>query len=107
MLTSEVVPSEITEERSSKSVEYFQSVYDLFKSAQQKTRPVERNYLIGGYYIRLSFAGAALLSLTKALEHLAADEHSTPDLTICLWDSESTGQRMVPRPWQDSDFLAR
>ena len=108
MLTSHVVPSEITdEEQSSKSVDYFRSVYDLFKSAQQKTGPVERSYIIGGYHIRLSFAGAALLSLTKALEHLAADGQSTPDLTICLWDSESTGQRMVPRPWSESDFLAR
>jgi hypothetical protein len=109
MLTSQVVPSEIPgEEQPSRSVEYFQSVYDLFKSSQQITGPVERSYIIGGYLIRLSFSGAALLSLTRALEHLAtADDHSTPDLTICLWDSESTGQRMAPRPWQESDFLAR
>jgi len=108
MLPSQVVPSEITgEEQSSRSVEYFQSVYDLFKSTQQVTGKVERSYNIGGYRIRLSFAGAALLSLTTALEHLAADDHSSPDLTICLWDSESTGQRMVPRPWQEEDFLAR
>jgi len=94
-------------EQSSKSVEYFQSVYDLFKSSQQVTGPVERNFRIGGYLIRLSFSGEALLSLTRALEHLAVDDHATPDLTICLWDSESTGQRMTPRPWQEDDFLAR
>ena len=108
MSTFPVVPSEISvAEQSSRSVEYFQSVYDLFKSSQQVTGPVERSYIIGGYRIRLSFSGAALLSLTRALEHLATDDHSTPDLTICLWDSESTGQRMVPRPWQEEDFLAR
>ena len=107
MLTS-VVPSEETgEEHSSKAVEYFQSVYDLFKSSQEKTGPVERSYNIGGYHVRLSFAGSALLSLTKAIEHLAADDHAAPDLTICLWDSESTGQRMIARPWHESDFLAR
>jgi hypothetical protein len=94
-------------EQSSRSVEYFQSVYDLFNSSQQVTGPVERSYIIGGYRIRLSFSGPALLSLTRALEHLAIDDHSTPDLTICLWDSESTGQRMIPRPWQEDDFLAR
>ena len=108
MLPSQVVPSEIpVEEQSSKSVEYFQSVYELFKSSQQVTGSVERSYIIGGYHIQLSFSGVALLSLTKALEHLASADHSTPDLTICLWDSESTGQRMIRRPWQEDDFLAR
>ena len=108
MLTSQVVPSEVPDkEQASRSVEYFQSVYELFKSSQQVTGPVERRYIIGGYRIRLSFSGPALLSLTRALEHLAADEQSTPDLTICLWDSESTGQRMTPRPWKEDDFLAR
>lgn len=109
MPTSQVIPSEIAgeEQASRRSVEYFETVYDLFKSSQHVTGAVERDYLIGGYRIRLSFAGAALLSLTRALEHLATDDDSTPDLTICLWDSESTGQRMVPRPWQEEDFLAR
>lgn len=105
MLTSQVVPSQIMGE--DQSVEYFQSVYDLFESSQRKTGVVERSYVIGGYRIRLRFAGAALLSLTRALEHLATEDHATPDLTICLWDSESTGQRMIARPWQEEDFLAR
>lgn len=108
MPTPQVVPSDIPgKDQASKSVEYFQSVYELFKSSQQVTGPVERSYIIGGYRIRLSFSGPALLSLTRALEHLATDDHSTPDLTICLWDSESTSQRMTQRPWQEDDFLAR
>src|SRR5262245_62149593 len=108
MLTPQVIPAEAPgKEQASRSVEYFQSVYELFKSSQQLTGAVERTYIIGGYRVRLSFPGAALLSLTRALEHLAADNHATPDLTICLWDSESTGQRMIPRPWQEDDFLAR
>jgi hypothetical protein len=106
MLTPQVAPP-VVAELSSRSVEYFESVYQLFQSAQQVTGAVERSYSIGGYLVRLSFAGAALLSLTKALEHLAVDDNSTPDLTICLWDSESTGQRMIARPWQEDDFLAR
>ena len=103
-----VVPSEIShKDQSSQSVEYFQSVYELFESSQQTTGAVQRSFRIGGYLIRLSFAGEALLSLTRALEHLAVDDNSTPDLTVCLWDSESTGQRMTQRPWQEDDFLAR
>jgi hypothetical protein len=108
MPSPQVFPSGTpAKEQASRSVEYFQSVYELFKSSQQVTGPVERSYRIGGYLIRLSFSGEALLSLTRALEHLAVEDHSTPDLTICLWDSESTGQRMTPRPWQERDFLAR
>lgn len=108
MPTPQVVPSSIPgKDQASKSVEYFRTVYDLFKSSQQVVGAVERNYSIGGNLIRLSFSGAALLSLTRALEHLAVDDHSTPDLTICIWDSESTGQTMTARPWQQDDFLAR
>src|SRR6185503_9450433 len=108
MPTPQVLPADIAgKEPASRSVEYFQSVYDLFKSSQQITGPIQRSFIIGGFRIRLSFSGAALLSLTKALEHLATDDDSTPDLTICLWDSESTGQRMISRPWQEDDFLAR
>ena len=105
---SQVVPSDIShDEQSSRSVEYFDSVYELFELAQQVTGAIERRFNIGGFLVRLSFAGPALLSLTRALEHLATDDDSIPDLTICLWDSESTGQRMTPRPWQEDDFLAR
>ena len=108
MPSPQVFPSDIpAQEQASRSVEYFQSVYELFNSSQKVTGPVERSYRIGGYLIRLNFSGPALLSLTRALEHLAVDDHSTPDLTICLWDSESTGQRMTRRPWQEDDFLAR
>src|SRR3954447_10997129 len=108
MPTPHVVPSASPrEEQPSQSVEYFQSVYELFKSSQQETGSVERSYIVAGYRIRLSFAGPALLSLTRALEHLATDDQSTPDLTICLWDSESTGHCMTQRPWQEQDFLAR
>jgi hypothetical protein len=105
---SQVVPSHIPDtQETSRAVDYFDSVYDCFESSRQVAGAVERHYRIGGYLVRLSFSGPALLSLTRALEHLATDDYSTPDLTICLWDSESTGQRMISRPWQESDFLAR
>jgi len=108
MSTPHVVPSDSPDkEKTSRAVDYFESVYELFKSSQRVTGPVERNYSIGGHLIRLSFAGEALLPISSALEHLATDDLSTPDLTICLWDSESTGQRMFQRPWEDDDFLAR
>ena len=107
MVPSQVVPADIALDEASQSVAYFDSVYELFESAQKITGSLERSYRIGGYHVRLKFSGEALLELTKALDHLAVTDESAPDLTICLWDSESTGQRMVERPWQEQDFLAR
>ena len=107
MLTTNAVPSETHIEQASKSVEYFESVYEAFKSSQQVNGTVDRSYKIGDFRIRLRFSGSALLDLTRALAHLASDDNANPDLTICLWDSESTGQQMIPRPWQEDDFLAR
>lgn len=105
---AQAIPSDIADnEQASKSVEYFESVYELFESARQVTGSVARSYRIGGYLVRLNFAGAALLSLTRAIEHLVTDDYESPDLTICLWDTESSGQRMIARPWQEDDFLAR
>ena len=68
MPTPQVLPDIAGKEEASRSVEYFRSVYDLFKSSQQVTGAIQRSFIIGGYRIRLSFSGAALLSLTRALE---------------------------------------
>ncbi|MBC8103767.1 MAG: serine kinase, partial [Cytophagales bacterium] len=56
-------------------------------------------YTVGGSLVRLCFAGPALLGrVTPALEHLATIPGSDPALTVCLWDSQSTG---VPLPAPD------
>ena len=53
---------------------------------------VERSYIIGGYSVRLRFAGPALVdAMTRALAHLEADPALEPMLTIHLGDSDSTG----------------
>lgn len=92
-----------------KAVEYFQSVYESAVSAAHAAGGfVKRDYSIGGYTIRLSFAGPALVtSLTPALEHLEAREASEPALTVFVWDSASTGEKMLPPPWGANDCLAR
>ncbi len=90
-------------------VEYFQSVYELFERGSLAVGGfVNRNYSIGGYTIRLRFAGAALISsMTQAFDHLMIDQESTPALTICIWDTASTGTRLPAPPWGSDDFLAR
>lgn len=106
MATPEIGPSR---GRSSKAADYFQSVYELFQAAGTAVGSVvTRSYSIGGYEIGLSFAGSALLdSVTQALGHLQVKESSNPALTVCVWDSASTGQRMAAPPWERDDFLAR
>jgi hypothetical protein len=90
-------------------VVFFETVYRAFQQAGQVAGgPVERFYNIGGYTIRLRFAGSALVSgITPALEHLAVAPSPTPDLTICICDSISTGINMPPPLWPADVYVAR
>jgi hypothetical protein len=46
--------------------------------------------------------------ITPALEHLATRASSAPALTICLWDSDSTGvEKPPPPPWSWDECTAR
>ncbi len=76
-------------------VAYFQALGEGFARAEQAAGGLDRYYSMGGYTVRLRFAGPALLPhLTPALAHLAAPPTDAPDLTVCLWDSVSTGTRL-------------
>ncbi|OGW41392.1 MAG: hypothetical protein A2Y97_09455 [Nitrospirae bacterium RBG_13_39_12] len=88
---------------------FFRKVYQTFQYAGQAAGGhVDRYYLIGGHTIRLCFAGPCLIPfITPALEHLATNPCLTPSLTVCLWDSASTGINMLPSPWSADDYLAR
>ncbi|MCW5850180.1 MAG: serine kinase [Anaerolineae bacterium] len=74
---------------------YFQTLLDGFARAEQAAGAVTRYYSMGGYTLGLRFAGPALLPhLTPALAHLETAPTDTPALTVCLWDSASTGTRL-------------
>lgn len=63
-----------------------------FRRAAHAAGTVERHYQIAGANVRLRFAGGALVPiLDPAIAHLAADATSSPDFTIELFDSVSTG----------------
>jgi hypothetical protein len=68
----------------------------------------EKFFQLGGEIVRLCFAGPALVRpLTAALEHLSVSP-AVPALTICLFDSASTGVRLPPSPWgADLDVFTR
>lgn len=75
---------------------YFEAVFSGFDRACHAVgRTIDRFYDIGGYTVRLSFAGHELVAhLTPALAHLETDSSSQPSLTICIWDSVSTQTKM-------------
>ncbi len=79
---------------------FFDEMHQSFRLAAASAGTVDRFYRLGGYVVRLCFAGDALVPvLSAALSHMAAAAVE-PDLTICIWDSASTGVRMPPTPWQ-------
>jgi hypothetical protein len=74
---------------------FFDEMADAFASASMHAGIVERAYRIDGRVVRLRFAGPALVPpLCTALDHRAASRTAEPDLTVCLWDSESTACHM-------------
>jgi hypothetical protein len=89
--------------------QFFASVFRAFQEAEHiVSRSVERSYTIAGHGIRLRFAGAALLPfVTPALAHLASQPTPLPALSICIWDSASTGVPMPPPPWSQEDYSNR
>ncbi len=67
--------------------------------------PTDFYYNLGGYTIRLRFAGAALIPLiTPALAHLEQAPVPEPALTVFLWDSRSTHTHMPSPPWKEEDY---
>jgi hypothetical protein len=73
---------------------FFDDTHARFVEARRLTGEVVHCYAIAGTTVRLSFAGEALVPhLTPALAHLRIPLVERGDLTLCLWDTESTGLR--------------
>jgi len=89
--------------------EFFRDILRVFEAARRdaKASP-EYFYNLAGFSLRLRFAGNALAGLfTRAISHLETGPVTRPDLTVCLFDSVSTGARLPPPPWSKEDYLAR
>ena len=93
--------------QNSKTHDFFQAVCHAFSDAEQSIgQTTDRYYTFGGLTVLLRFAGPALIPIiTPAFAHLAARPVSSPDLTICLWDTASTGIRIPPLPWSEDQYL--
>ncbi|MBK9242368.1 MAG: serine kinase [Acidobacteria bacterium] len=76
-------------------IAFFEAVKEGFRRAAQASGTIEKHYRIAGRSVRLRFAGPALVPvIDPALAHLQAQPAPTPDLTIDLFDSASTGARL-------------
>jgi hypothetical protein len=86
---------------------FFQETNQAFDRAGLKSGEIiEHDYQLGRFSIRLRFAGQELIPFfTPALSHLEIDPITKPDLTIHLWDSQSTATPMPHPPWTKDDYM--
>ncbi|MFC1771204.1 ABC transporter ATP-binding protein [Candidatus Margulisiibacteriota bacterium] len=90
-------------------VSFFNEVFKSYLKANNVGGCTLEYYIeISGSVIKLSFTGPSLVpKLMPAISHLTTNEKREPDLTICIWDSETSGVAMPPPPWQKQDYIAR
>lgn len=62
---------------------------------------VSKYYKIGPFTVCLTFAHAGLeKEMTMAFHHLTCNPVDQPDLTICLWDTATTKQKLPELNWE-------
>ncbi|HXZ79272.1 MAG TPA: hypothetical protein VEG30_05025 [Terriglobales bacterium] len=85
---------------------FFEDCQRAFEAAAELVGEFDQCFQLGGYGVRLRFAGTALLeNMSRAFAPAASASAHVPDLTICLWDSESSGCQ-PPRPqWREHRSL--
>ncbi len=89
--------------KNSKSSAHFEQGMELYRRACTE-KSADHYFLAGGFTIRLSFANETLIPfLTPALEHLRVSKVPNPELTIHIWDCESTGSELPSVPEEDKD----
>ena len=89
-------------------IEFYRQCLGKFHLAAKNKGVVRKFYSIAGTSVCLCFAGEAMIPyMTPALEHLSIPEISNPDMTVNVWDTESTKIEMPPPPCEWADFTDR
>jgi len=87
---------------------FFERAREAFDAASQAAGLTEQELRVAGRPVRLRIAGLGMRVLSRAISHLAVDDSGqAPSLTLCLWDSASTGTAMPPPPWRDDQYGMR
>ncbi len=88
--------------------EYYENVYLCFEKAVSVAGEERYFFRIAGFTVCIRFAGSKMTGImTPALGHLRIEPIENPDLTLCVWDTESTAVEMVPHPVGIEDFTDR
>jgi hypothetical protein len=75
----------------------------IFQQAASNVEVVERRYVFAGRRARIRYAGFEMFDLLgHAFGHLLDDSDGAPDLTIDVWDSESSRSPAPPLPTASS-----
>ncbi|MGH7523893.1 MAG: glycosyltransferase [Gemmatimonadales bacterium] len=87
---------------------FFAAAMDRAAQSESRTGDVRVQLDLAGTRVELIFAGDALVApLTAALAHLIASGTGTPDATIHVWDTTSTGVEIVPPLWTRTCYTDR
>jgi hypothetical protein len=88
--------------------EFVETARRCFEQAVRAAGGVrERRFQMGEQSVLLRFAGDQMVPLVvRALAHLEENPARRPDLTVCFFDSESTGTPMPPPPWSWEQYTS-
>ena len=86
-------------------IAFFDAIYDAYLTAEKGAGGSQDYfYTVGGFKVRLRFAGPALVPyFIRALAHLEVEPVCEVDLTLCVWDSQSTHIPLPDCPWSPED----
>lgn len=71
---------------------FLDALREGFSRAERRAGTVDRDFVVGGVRLRLSFAGPGIVpAVVPAIRHLEVPVAGVPDFTIRLFDAESTG----------------
>lgn len=86
-------------------VTFVANAIQCFEAAAAAAGCIERWVAFGKLTIRLRFAGPVLQKLfMPAIAHAEVLPGKDPALTVCFFDSESTGTPMAAAPWPKEEF---
>lgn len=99
---------DIAQKTESEQLDFYEKSYERFLKAKASAGEISHFYKVSGTTVRLLFAGNKLVPfLTPALAHLRIQQCEPPDVTFCIWDSDSTETEMLPPPCEWANFTDR
>ncbi len=85
--------------------DFVECAREYFARAAASAGLIVRAFELGPSVVVMRFAGPALAEMmTRALAHREVPVPAAADLTVCFFDSQSTGVAMPPPPWSWDEY---